>query len=333
MDPHRVPCKTDLGRRALQGRDFPGTRAQRMFLIMADGRTPMSELSAAAAQLRVDEQALQAARATSGPRSSCSAWRRCCRPRRTSPSRTRRPALSCDEHAHAARFMVTMRRVQPAKSPVTDLIATQRLVAHFQPIVDLHSGTVHAHEALIRGPAGTPLATPDALFAAARAERCEVALELECVRRALAAWAGHDVPGKLFINMSAHALTAALSEPEFDDAFSRLSSAGVSAASIVIELTERHVPASLRFHHGHLRHRVVPLGRRGRAAAHDLMQMRQSTSDSYAACREAPSETEPVISVASNREDSSGAAEIVRDPTAEPETSPSTLPATAPPDH
>jgi len=60
MDPHRVPCKTDLGRQALQGRDFPGTRAQRMFLIMADGRTPMSALAPAVAQLGLDEAALQA---------------------------------------------------------------------------------------------------------------------------------------------------------------------------------------------------------------------------------------------------------------------------------
>lgn len=70
---------------------------------------------------------------------------------------------------------------------VRDLIEHRLLQAHFQPIADLRDGGVYAHEALIRGPAGSAYAMPDALFAAAHKENCAFELEVACVRRALAA--------------------------------------------------------------------------------------------------------------------------------------------------
>lgn len=136
------------------------------------------------------------------------------------------------------------------RSPVlARLLLSDQLQAHFQPIADLAEGSVLGHEALIRGPVGMPLATPDALFSRARADGCEVEFEIECVRLALQGWAQHAMPGKLFINMSAQALSAALSPAVQDSAIGYLETLDLAPASIVIELTEHervHDMASLQ---------------------------------------------------------------------------------------
>ena len=51
----------------------------------------------------------------------------------------------------------------------------------FQPIVGLGNGSIYAHEALIRGPAGTTLHTPDALLRAAAQEQLGYEFEIACV--------------------------------------------------------------------------------------------------------------------------------------------------------
>ena len=50
----------------------------------------------------------------------------------------------------------------------------------YQPLADLREGSVYAHEALIRGPQGTPLHTPDALLAQASSEGILQDFELFC---------------------------------------------------------------------------------------------------------------------------------------------------------
>jgi EAL domain-containing protein (putative c-di-GMP-specific phosphodiesterase class I) len=56
------------------------------------------------------------------------------------------------------------------QSPAVERIVAERLVRiEFQPIVDLATGEVVAYEALTRGPAGSPLESPAALFASAAA--------------------------------------------------------------------------------------------------------------------------------------------------------------------
>ncbi|RBQ56578.1 diguanylate cyclase, partial [Burkholderia contaminans] len=59
---------------------------------------------------------------------------------------------------------------------ITRLIADRALAAVFQPIVDLGSGTVVGYEGLIRGPHGTDLEPPAALFAQAAREGETIAL-------------------------------------------------------------------------------------------------------------------------------------------------------------
>jgi EAL domain-containing protein (putative c-di-GMP-specific phosphodiesterase class I)/GGDEF domain-containing protein len=121
---------------------------------------------------------------------------------------------------------------------VRDLIEHRALAAHFQPIVELATGQVHAHEALVRGPAGSALATPDALFAAAQREGATLDLEIECVRCALAAWGGAGARGKLFINLSAGALVQVLAGHSLEQILQSVTRHGVPPSSVVIELTE-----------------------------------------------------------------------------------------------
>ena len=65
------------------------------------------------------------------------------------------------------------------------LLAARDVCPVFQPIVDLGTGEPVAFEALARGPAGSPLAMPDLLFAAARGAGRVHELDRLCQRRAL----------------------------------------------------------------------------------------------------------------------------------------------------
>jgi EAL domain-containing protein (putative c-di-GMP-specific phosphodiesterase class I)/GGDEF domain-containing protein len=121
---------------------------------------------------------------------------------------------------------------------VRALILQRTLSVHLQPIVALDGGAIHAHEALVRTPPGCAWSNPDALFAAARLQDASIELEIACVRIALETWAGHGAAGKLFINLSASALLAAVGERGLQQTLELIRALGVAPASIVIELTE-----------------------------------------------------------------------------------------------
>lgn len=78
----------------------------------------------------------------------------------------------------------------------------------FQPIVDIPQSTVLGYEALMRGPAGTPLECPDDLLRMAKACNLGSELEVAACKGAIQAFAGLHLPGKLFLNLSASSITA-----------------------------------------------------------------------------------------------------------------------------
>lgn len=86
---------------------------------------------------------------------------------------------------------------------------------------------------------------PDALFAAARHEELSTTLEFECVRVALDRWAAGHAGGKLFVNLSASALSSALSGDRLEASMQFLRTCGVPASLLVIELTEHERVANL----------------------------------------------------------------------------------------
>jgi EAL domain-containing protein (putative c-di-GMP-specific phosphodiesterase class I) len=109
----------------------------------------------------------------------------------------------------------------------------------YQPIVRLADRHVIAYEALARGPAGSPLERPDVLFATARREGLETALDRECWRAALrGALEAEMSPGRaLFVNVepsSAPSWVPEIGDPLLEDA--------LESFPLVVEVTERALP-------------------------------------------------------------------------------------------
>ncbi|WP_286236748.1 GGDEF domain-containing protein [Neptuniibacter halophilus] len=119
-----------------------------------------------------------------------------------------------------------------------EILETEALYPHFQPIVDLKKNEVIGYEALIRGPAGSAMASPGALFQTAIENNLLHTLELLCRRRSLERFAELKPGGKLFLNISA----SLLGTPEHTEGFTAelLQQLGISIEDIVIELSEQH---------------------------------------------------------------------------------------------
>lgn len=95
----------------------------------------------------------------------------------------------------------------PTPITLARVLQDKRLYPVFQPILHLGKAGVYAHEALIRGPRGSALHTPDALLQAAAHEALRFELEYAAIETILTCWGQLKAPGKLFVNASASALT------------------------------------------------------------------------------------------------------------------------------
>ena len=125
------------------------------------------------------------------------------------------------------------------------ILSRKQITSLYQPIVSLHTGTTVAYEALARGPEGSPLQSPDALFAAARRYGRLAELEWQCraaaVRGALDADLGAQT--SLFLNVEP-SIVGNIMPPDVDQLFR----AAERRLRLVLELTERDLcrrPAEL----------------------------------------------------------------------------------------
>ncbi|MEU2350800.1 diguanylate cyclase [Modestobacter sp. NPDC049651] len=128
-----------------------------------------------------------------------------------------------------------MTDVSPAPTSIASVLDAGAVHSVFQPIVDLESGAVVAYEALARGPEGA-LATPDALFAAARTDGRLGELDALCrsaaLRGAVAAELGP--PLTVFVNVEPEVLESA---PLAD--LLAIADAAPAGLRVVVEITER----------------------------------------------------------------------------------------------
>lgn len=124
------------------------------------------------------------------------------------------------------------------ESPLRRVLRESGLHSVFQPIVHLADQAICAHEALIRGPRDTPLQSPDALLRAAAAEHLSDEFETACVVTALRHWGQAKMPGRLFVNLSATALTHLMSLRGREAILQLINGFGVLPRMLVVEITE-----------------------------------------------------------------------------------------------
>lgn len=155
------------------------------------------------------------------------------------------PALAGSRRPEQAKSAESARQRLVADAGPTDVAALLRLPLRpvFQPIGQLASGDILGYEALIRGPAGTPLENPQALFAHAQQLQGMVELEQAAARTCIDAFARSGLPGLLFVNFSAETIRRIARQENGARAF--LKELAFPATRIVVELTEQTCPLPL----------------------------------------------------------------------------------------
>lgn len=128
--------------------------------------------------------------------------------------------------------------ISRTRGPLEALLQENALHPVFQPIVGLQDASIHAHEALIRGPVGSALHTPDALLRAAAQEDLGYEFETACVLAALQNWGRQNVQGRLFVNISASVLTRMLATRGREVLLEMIGDMDVTSRMVVLEITE-----------------------------------------------------------------------------------------------
>jgi EAL domain-containing protein (putative c-di-GMP-specific phosphodiesterase class I) len=125
-----------------------------------------------------------------------------------------------------------------------EVLERKAITVVFQPILALADGGIVGHEALVRGPPGTWLESPTALFAAAREAGSYERLAVLCIQETLRAFSAHGSRGLLFLNMSPRLVQ----RPGFDPTRARrfLEGLELCPANVVIELTEDFPAITMR---------------------------------------------------------------------------------------
>jgi diguanylate cyclase (GGDEF)-like protein len=121
-------------------------------------------------------------------------------------------------------------------SELEALLAEGTLQALFQPIIDGQLRRPIGYEALARGPVGSPLHLPDALFSTAHRAGLCMALERACITAALRDFSALQIEGRLFVNVLPQTL---LGWPDFAEWLAeQLFRYDLDPHILVVELTE-----------------------------------------------------------------------------------------------
>jgi EAL domain-containing protein (putative c-di-GMP-specific phosphodiesterase class I)/GGDEF domain-containing protein len=117
-----------------------------------------------------------------------------------------------------------------------DIISEKQLKAAFQPVCRLSDGAPSGYEALIRGPRGSALETPNALFSVSHQNDMDVELESLCLETIFAGLPRAVLSRQLFVNASA----TLLRHPIFLNP-RNLTAINKSHPDVVIEISEKEV--------------------------------------------------------------------------------------------
>ena len=120
-----------------------------------------------------------------------------------------------------------------------ELLMHEELGTVFQPIVDMGERKTMGFEALSRGPADSPFASPLDLFSMAEEGKLSFELDRLCRRKALRNAKGFPSETKLFVNV----LPTSIYDPALqgDSLLRLLEEAGLEPHQLVLELTESYV--------------------------------------------------------------------------------------------
>ncbi len=118
-----------------------------------------------------------------------------------------------------------------------EIIMSESIETHFQPIVNLSDGSIFAYEALTRGPKGSPMESPLMLFTIAEKANLTFELDRLCRKKAIQNAKGLDKSQKVFVNT----FPTTMHDPEFkgDVLQDLLNQSGLTGPNIVFEITER----------------------------------------------------------------------------------------------
>lgn len=101
------------------------------------------------------------------------------------------------------------------KAELADIVRQRQLRALFQPIVGAAEGRLFAHEALLRGPADSPLCAPLELFAASRQAGTTTELDLLALQVTVEHFAAGAFRCKPFVNLLPQTLISFAGFPEW----------------------------------------------------------------------------------------------------------------------
>jgi EAL domain-containing protein (putative c-di-GMP-specific phosphodiesterase class I) len=121
---------------------------------------------------------------------------------------------------------------------IQEILLTDQIVTRFQPIVNLQTPGILGYEALSRGPAGTALHSPIALFEAASEAELVFEMDRHCRRKAFQTAKDLPPPYKLFVNL----FPSSMYDPDFQGTalIRLLEGLGLSPDRIVLEVSEQY---------------------------------------------------------------------------------------------
>jgi EAL domain-containing protein (putative c-di-GMP-specific phosphodiesterase class I) len=129
------------------------------------------------------------------------------------------------------------RATRAEKRRLLNVLLNGQVRSVYEPIVDARTLTVFGYEALARGPEGTSLSSPMALFELAERTQLVFALDCLCRRGALRGAVDFPTGTKLFLNIR----PSAFHDPSFQpDALRRtLDACGLGPGDVVFEISEQ----------------------------------------------------------------------------------------------